>query len=450
MKEWRSQLEQIAPAEELRFPATPGFRPFNRYFSTESISHPAKCNVLLLYYLIKKYTKEGETVLDPMSGTASTGIIASLLGRNAVCVELELKFVEWSKKSVELLERSGRKRGEITVLQGDARNLSQTLKRVDIAITSPPYSDSEKRDRSKESWWDEKRERKKAGGSVTIAKGYQGSPENIGNLSHGKIDCCITSPPYAEAQEGAGIAKRGYQSDKHSPTDLVGKRSYMPEKFESEENISRLPYGVDAVVTSPPHGNSYLGGGSAEKRRERLVRAGCNPKDFLGGKARNAVLEHFDSKENIGNLPFNCCITSPPYSEGIGHGGKRKTKVLTRNKGIWLQGRGSYSQNKENIGEMHHKTYLEAMLQVYREIWKVLKPNGKAIIIIKPFIRQKRVVDLPWHTFLLLRKVGFQLEKLYKLRLKQESFWRILYRKKYTEIPMIRHEYILICRKSAL
>jgi hypothetical protein len=46
-----------------------------------------------------------------------------------------------------------------------------------------------------------------------------------------------------------------------------------------------------------------------------------------------------------------------------------------------------------------------------------------------------------------MEQVGFKLEKLYKLRLQQESFWRILYKKKYSDVPEIRHEYILVCRK---
>jgi len=93
-------------------------------------------------------------------------------------------------------------------------------------------------------------------------------------------------------------------------------------------------------------------------------------------------------------------------------------------------------------------TYLSEMLKVYRECYKVLKPNGLAIIVVKPFIRNKKPVDLPYHTYILLSKCGFLLEKLYKLRLKQQSFWRILYAKKHPDVPEIKHEYVLVCRKT--
>ena len=80
-------------------------------------------------------------------------------------------------------------------------------------------------------------------------------------------------------------------------------------------------------------------------------------------------------------------------------------------------------------------------------MYKVLKNGGLAIIVVKPFIRNKKVIDLPYHTWLLLQKVGFKLTKIYKLRLKQKSFWRILYERKFPEVPKIRHEYVIIVKK---
>jgi hypothetical protein len=62
-------------------------------------------------------------------------------------------------------------------------------------------------------------------------------------------------------------------------------------------------------------------------------------------------------------------------------------------------------------------------------------------------VRNKKVVDLPWHTWLLMAKVGFKLEKLYKLRLKSQSFWRILYARKFPDAERICHEYVIVARK---
>jgi hypothetical protein len=843
-------------------------------------------NMWLLEFLIKAFTKPGDTVLDPMAGSGSTSVVAAIHGRNAVQVELEKKFYEWMEKARENVEKHSTLtvKGWIKNICGDARRLSELLSKntdvaitsppysegighdsgenaseeykerlmmqrrytrqmvckgniaklphgdVDVAITSPPYSstyvgggnpekrkerlvkaghnpkdflggkarnavlkhydevdvcltsppysesmtkkrkgytvfpelqhtrempqdssddnianlphgsidlvltsppyaDVEKRDRSRESWFNEDKERDKAGGSVTIQKGYRGSPENIGNLSLGNVDAVITSPPYGEAQEGSGIAKRGYQGSKHSPTDLVGKRSYMPDKFENPENISRLPLGnIDTIITSPPYQNAlhdslekreawesrklheakkglpvgysentdnignikkhgsidviltsppYADGKKAgevkpeevEKYAERWEEnvekrdwnswgksfhtpgrlrgiqslrdgysnskknignlpfgqvdtiitsppysniakskegaisphmqglisklSGIPLKDFAHNieKLKEAVeiaqskipFKYGDSPNNIGNLPLgniDCCITSPPY-EGSLEGTTRHTRggIASRDPALAQTGTYAtrlsfgvpvgYSPSKDNIGNLKssdeeyqalvdtvitsppyahestaskptkfekqglfkmghskeepytkedyrtwikHKngniskrklfiripckpeeaqfrdtregrkgtiwewtkeveatpeiieqmqklksekkgkseTYLEAMLKVYGEMFRVLKPGGLAIVVVKPFIRKKRAVDLPWHTWLLMAKVGFNLAKLYKLRIRQHSFWRILQYRKFPEVPIIAHEYVLVCQKPSL
>ncbi|MEM2922553.1 MAG: DNA methyltransferase, partial [Candidatus Bathyarchaeia archaeon] len=141
--EFRSKVEDYVDGKvvELKFPSSAGFRPFQFFFSEESIAHPAKASLYLLRYLIKKYTKEGEVVADIMAGTGSTGIVASYMGRHSVLVELEEKFVDWINKNVQLLEKRKGKRGEVKVIQGDARKLTQLLGvNADSIVTSPPYS----------------------------------------------------------------------------------------------------------------------------------------------------------------------------------------------------------------------------------------------------------------------------------------------------------------------
>jgi hypothetical protein len=92
-------------------------------------------------------------------------------------------------------------------------------------------------------------------------------------------------------------------------------------------------------------------------------------------------------------------------------------------------------------------TYLSEMLLVYHEMWKVLREGGYAVVIVKPFIKNRQVIDLPYLTYLLMAKVGFVLEALYKLRLGSQSFWRVLYHRRFPTVPKIAHEWILVCRK---
>jgi len=235
------------------------------------------------------------------------------------------------------------------------------------------------------------------------------------------------------------------------------------------------PCKVDIVITSPPYADSKkaeeVKPEEVEKYAERWEENVEKRKWNSWGKSfhtpgrlmgiKSLMDGYSNGKGNIGNLPLgdiDCCITSPPY-EGSLEGTTRHTRGGIASRDPALARTGSYatvmsfgvpvgySPNKSNIGNMKRETYLQAMFRVYGEMWKVLKPGGHAIVVVKPFIRNKKVVDLPWHTWLLMQRVGFQLAKLYKLRLKQESFWRILYYKNHPEVPRLRHEYVLVCRK---
>jgi DNA modification methylase len=489
-------------------------------------------------------------------------------------VELEKRFFNWMEKARENVEKHPTltAKGWIRNICGDARRLSELLTQVDIAITSPPY------------------EMQHQGGPDApkvkhgCVKEKYPSKDNIGNLPLGNVDAVITSPPYADAKKGGeadedAMAERWDRIVKERNWNTWGKtwktegrkralKSLGSGYSASKENIGNLPLGnIDVVITSPPYGESYLGGGDSEKRRERLIKAGYNPKDFLGGRARNTVLKHYDevdtiitsppyseslsaksggmrgmknapkdstvgidgnpqlysqSEQNIGNLPLgnvdavitsppylksaesgagvnrqregdvrigcstigrtvehpdaidnvrdygsiDAVITSPPY-EGSLEGTSRHTKGGIPSRDPCLGLTGTYAtKSRENIGNLKSSdeeyemlarglmtksgkpTYLSEMLKVYAQMFKVLKPNGLAIIIVKPFIRNRKPVDLPYHTYLLMSMVGFKLEKLYKLRLKNFSFWRVLYMKKYPEVPRISHEYVLVCRKN--
>jgi len=348
-------------------------------------------NTKLLTFLIESFTKQGDVILDPMCGSGSTGVVAALHGRNAVQIDIEEKFIKWAEEAKAKVERQAvfSKKGKITNVCGDARRLSELLKEVDVVLTSPPYAETIS---------------SSAGGKCTLkrvgisTRNYSEKKENIGNLPLGKVDAVITSPPFS----GNTTNKRD------SDEKLRPHRSYRlcGVHGDAKEQIGNLPHG-------------------------------------------NAV---------ISKLPFDAVITSPPYEDAMS--GKRHTLNTERQRKIFAEKRwttrygdgknlpAGFSEYQENIGDLKKETYLEAMQKVYGEMWRVLKLGGLCIIVIKPFIRNKQVVDLPYQTWLFLDKVGFKLVKLFKLRLEQETFWRVLYRKKYPYVPTIRHEYILVCQKT--
>jgi len=168
---------------------------------------------------------------------------------------------------------------------------------------------------------------------------------------------------------------------------------------------------VDAVITSPPYSSVDLSGGDPAKRARRLALAGHDVRDFLGGRARNAVLSHYaTSPANLARLPYGRMLN-------------------------------------DGVADAKRPTYLSEMLKVYRQLHWVLKSGGVAIVVVKPFYRDGRVVDLPHHTHILMTSCGFVLQELYKFRLPSRSLWRIINERKRPEMPRIRHEYILVMRK---
>lgn len=69
-------------------------------FSSERGLHPTQKPVLLMEYLIKTYTNEGETVLDFTMGSATTGVAAKNLKRNFIGIERDEKYFEIAKERI--------------------------------------------------------------------------------------------------------------------------------------------------------------------------------------------------------------------------------------------------------------------------------------------------------------------------------------------------------------
>ena len=114
--------------------------------------HPAKFPETLAQEFIEFFTKQGETVLDPMAGTGSTLVAALRAGRNSYGVELNPKYAEIAKQIVEE-ERAAL--GEMVsnlqsqIINGDAAQITryreaspgEQFPQFNYVLTSPPYWD---------------------------------------------------------------------------------------------------------------------------------------------------------------------------------------------------------------------------------------------------------------------------------------------------------------------
>ncbi len=72
---------------------------------TSGRPHPAPMTPKLANWAIRAYTKEGDSVLDPMAGIGTTGIESTILNRHFVGIELVREYIEIADLSMKRLKR---------------------------------------------------------------------------------------------------------------------------------------------------------------------------------------------------------------------------------------------------------------------------------------------------------------------------------------------------------
>lgn len=142
------------------------------------LTHPAKFPETMAQEFIEFFTKEGETVLDPMAGTGSTLVAALRARRNSYGIELNPKYAKIAAKIIE--EERNSLGASVSSLQSQIINVDAAqitnyhLPSIDYVLTSPPY-------------WDMLRARgaetqKKRRDSAELDVHYSDDPNDLGNI----------------------------------------------------------------------------------------------------------------------------------------------------------------------------------------------------------------------------------------------------------------------------
>ena len=141
--------------------------------------HPAKFPETMAQEFIEFFTREGETVLDPMAGTGSTLVAALRAGRNSYGIELNPKYARVARQIIEEERNSigsAIENLKSEIVHGDARHANNyQLPMIDYVLTSPPY-------------WDMLRAKgaetqKKRRGSDGLDVHYSDDPNDMGNIN---------------------------------------------------------------------------------------------------------------------------------------------------------------------------------------------------------------------------------------------------------------------------
>jgi DNA modification methylase len=89
-----------------QIPTTQGYPKTIQYFATpfkggEGGKHPTQKPILLMEYLIRTYTNEGETVLDFTMGSGSTLVACQNTNRKGIGIEQDEKYFKIAQDRIE-------------------------------------------------------------------------------------------------------------------------------------------------------------------------------------------------------------------------------------------------------------------------------------------------------------------------------------------------------------
>lgn len=139
--------------------------------------HPAPFSFTDVSRLIRFFTKEGATVLDPFVGVGSTLKACAIERRHGIGIELNPGFAELARKrlTTEVRDLFALSDGQ-TVVEGDVRDVLPTMEAesVDFVVTSPPYWSILKKEDHKV-----RRERYAHG----LSRDYGEDDRDLGNIS---------------------------------------------------------------------------------------------------------------------------------------------------------------------------------------------------------------------------------------------------------------------------
>lgn len=293
---------------------------------------------------------------------SGTVLVGCALGRNVICVELEKKFIKMQQDNWQKIKSLGAMLGYKM-------------------------------------------------GEATILQGdARALPELL-------VDKCVFSPPYAETSDRQAWSEefRKKAEAKHKRT--YTKASFKDERYgESNGQISSLPYGeISAVISSPPYNAEPTVSESYKKIRSKMRRDITKPSQQYA-KYADAVITS-PPYEAVVKTGDGAIGEKDDYYKGISH----KERLKRRKTGEY-----AYSGDNSNIGNLKSDNYLEAMLAVYQGCYRVLKDGGLLCLVVKNFIRDKKIVRLDLDTIKLCEKAGFVLKERLARKLTHQSFWRII------------------------
>lgn len=385
----------------------------------EAFSHPAKMSYSLLKRILSHCKDEGwgGVIVDPFGGIGSTGILGAYEGYQVICVELEAKFVNLAKENFELHRKAWEQFGNPypVIIQGDSRQLCSVVESANIIISSPPYSEQPKANRTDHGILNHKENCEcnfcaKNKGNKGMHQGYR------------QVDIIVSSPPYERSLDD------GHPKNKR--TDGT-EFSYGT----NPANLGSMKAGkVDMVISLPPYAETIKGDGTQKETYEDTRKMKRTDGSIMG-LGQSERTKGYGCTGNLGNLKagdVDVILSSPPYegSEGTFSVGKAISKAG------WDGGGGigaragmdaKYGNSKGQLGHTQGPIFWQAAKEIVQQCYQILRPGGHAIWVCKDFVRKGQRVPFSDDWQRLCESAGFKTLYRHKAMLVKETKYESLF-----------------------
>lgn len=139
-----------------------------------AFQHPAPFLIKDMKKLISMFTKKNMVVLDPFNGLGTTLVACGMLNRKGIGIDLNKTYCNLAKNRLKELNIKGQK-----IIYGDAKQTIKKIKgKIDYCLTSPPYHNILKNNGK---GLREKKSNEKRNGSRIGLEYYSNDKKDLGN-----------------------------------------------------------------------------------------------------------------------------------------------------------------------------------------------------------------------------------------------------------------------------
>ena len=101
-------------------------------------------------------------------------------------------------------------------------------------------------------------------------------------------------------------------------------------------------------------------------------------------------------------------VTSPPYANMLNHQRKNKSMRADLRENEHYMKVQQYSTNPNDLGTMNHNNYANALTQIYKGIYKVMKPKGNVVVNVNDVWENNRRYATHIYVINALEAAGFE------------------------------------------